>query len=126
MRWLTATLLLMAFAGPAWSQFPVPAATAPDGATLFQRQCAACHVAVAAGGVRQGPNLWGVVGRKAGTRSEFKYSGGYAASGIVWTEAALDSYLTNPQAMIPGSVMVYRQANAEIRQKIIAWLKDQH
>jgi cytochrome c len=44
----------------------------------------------------------------------------------VWTEAALDSYLTNPQAMIPGSVMVYRQANAEIRQKIIAWLKDQH
>lgn len=125
---MPAWILVMCFAAPlpARAQFSVPASSKPDGATLFTRQCGTCHIATADGGPRQGPNLFGVVGRKAGTMPGFRYSGGYAASGIVWNEATLDTYLTNPQAMIPGSVMVYRQANAETRKTIIDWLKEQH
>ena len=83
-------------------------------------------MAVADTGPRQGPNLFGVYGRPAGTLPGFKYTGKYAASGIVWNETTLDTYLTNPQAMIPGAVMAYRQADPEIRHTIIAWLKEQH
>ena len=107
------------------AQFPVPQA-APDGATLFARQCGACHVAKVEAEPRQGPNLWGVIGRRAGSIADFTYSGKFAASGITWDETTLDAYLTNPQAVIEGSVMAYRQANADTRTRIIAWLKDQH
>ena len=111
----------------AQAQFSVPITPQKiDGATLFSRQCGTCHVAVADTGPRQGPNLFGVYGRPAGTLPGFKYTGKYAASGIVWNETTLDTYLTNPQAMIPGAVMAYRQADPEIRHTIIAWLKEQH
>jgi cytochrome c len=82
-------------------------------------------VVTADGGQRQGPTLAGVFGRKAGSVPGFKYTGDYAGTGIVWNAATLDSYLTNPQAMVKGSVMAYRQSDPEIRQTIIAWLKDQ-
>lgn len=110
----------------AHAQFSIPAAIPPDAATLFSRQCGTCHIATADGGPRQGPTLFGVVGRPAGSVPGFKYSAGYASSGLVWNETALDSYLANPQAMIPGSVMAYRQADAGVRRTIIDWLKDRH
>lgn len=123
-----AVALIMGFCAvsPVKAQMPLPAVAPPDPATLFGRQCGTCHVAVADGGVRQGPNLWGVYGRKAGSLPDFKYSANYASSGIVWDETTMDSYLTNPQAMIAGSVMGYRQANPEVRATIIGWLKEQH
>lgn len=109
------------------AQFTVPVAPAAvNGATLFSRQCGTCHVVTEDGGPRQGPNLHGVFGRRAGTVPGFAYSGGYEKSGIVWDEASLDKYLTNPQAMIPGSIMAYRQNDPAVRQTIIAWLREQH
>lgn len=124
MAWALAAGMVV---GPqAHAQMPLPAPAPPDPATLFARQCGTCHVATPEGAPRQGPNLWGVFGRKAGSVEGFQYIGKYAESGIVWDEATLDTYLTNPQAMIPGSVMAYRQANADVRHTIIAWLKDQH
>ncbi len=110
----------------AQAQFTVP--TTPqvvDAATLFARQCGTCHVASVDGGPRQGPNLHGVMGRRAGSLAGFAYTEGYVNSGIVWDEATLDFYLTNPQAMFPGSVMAYRQDDPAVRQTIIAWLKEQ-
>ena len=76
--------------------------------------------------MRQGPNLAGVYGRKAGTVPGFKYSAGFADADWTWDEAHLDPYLANPQAVIKGGVMGYRQAKPEIRQSIIAFLKEQH
>ncbi len=122
---LSALMSVVCAGNQAAAQFSVPVA-APDGAILFARQCGTCHVAAAGGETRQGPNLWGVVGRRAGSVAGFKYGGAFAASGIVWNETTLDAYLTNPQAVVAGSVMAYRQANPDIRARIIAWLKDQH
>ena len=98
---------------------------APDGAKLFARQCGTCHSLVA-GETRQGPNLAGVYGRKAGTVPDYKYSPGFADADWMWDEAHLDPYLTNPQAVIKGGVMGYRQAKPEVRGAIIAYLKEQH
>ena len=45
---------------------------------------------------------------------------------LVWDDAHLDAYLTNPQTVIPGSMMPYKQAKPPVRQAIIAYLKEQH
>ena len=104
----------------------MPAAAPPDGATLFTNQCATCHVLNAKDGQRQGPPLAGIIGRSAGTVPGFAYSKGFAQAGFTWTPEKLDAWLTNPQAVIPGAVMAYRQANPDTRRLIINWLKEQH
>ena len=101
-------------------------AAAPDPGALFRGQCGTCHVTEADALPRQGPNLVAVYGRKAGTASGFKYSPAFADADFTWDEARLDTWLTNPQAMLPGAVMVYRQPNPAIRKTIIDWLKEQH
>ncbi len=64
-------------------------------------------------------------GRKAGTLPGYKYSPGFADADWNWDEAHLDPYLTNPQAVIKGGVMGYRQSKPEVRQAVIAYLKEQ-
>ncbi|MGZ5989863.1 MAG: c-type cytochrome, partial [Rhizomicrobium sp.] len=43
---------------------------------------------------------------------------------FVWDAARIDAWITNPQAMIPGAVMAYRQSKPEVRAAIIAYLKE--
>jgi cytochrome c len=124
-----ATLLTAALALtlPAHAQFALPAPSPPpDGATLFQNQCGTCHTISPTEPIRQGPPLGGVFGRAAGSVPDFKYSAGFATANFTWDAQHLDAWLTNPQAVIPGAVMVYRQANPATRKQIIDWLKDQH
>ena len=92
--------------------------------TLFKQQCATCHTTNLSDPLRQGPPLFNIVGRQAGTVEGFHYSAGFAKADFVWDEQKLDAWLTNPQAMIPGAVMPYRQAKPETRAAIIAYLKE--
>jgi cytochrome c len=108
----------------AGAQMPLPTAKPPDGATLFKQQCATCHTSNESDPVRQGPSLFNAVGRRAGSMEGFKYSAGFAKADFVWDEARIDAWITNPQEMIPGSVMAYRQARPEVRAAIIAYLKE--
>jgi len=113
-------------AGNAAAQMPLPAPKPPDGPTLFKQQCATCHTDNLTDPVRQGPSLYGIVGRRAGSVDGFHYSLGFAKADFVWDEARLDAWMTNPQQMLPGSVMAYRQAKPEIRAAIVAYLKELH
>ncbi len=72
-----------------------------------------------------GPNLRGVVGRPAGSVEGFTYSNTMLKTlkGMEWTEAALNVWITNPQAWVPGVYMYYKQSDPEIRRKIILYLK---
>jgi len=121
--------ILLAFCGAiltltaAVAQMPLPAAKPPDGATLFKQQCATCHTIDPTETVRQGPALSKIIGRQAGKADGFHYSPGLAKADFVWDEARLDAWLTNPQAVIPGAIMAYRQAKPETRAAIIAYLK---
>ena len=82
----------------------------------------AVHIAVAP---PYGPNLRGVYGRPAGTVPGFVYSAAFlkALKGMEWSEAALDVWITNPQKWVPGVYMFYKQSDAEVRRKIILYLK---
>ena len=106
------------------AQMPLPAAKPPDGETLFKQQCATCHTTNLSDPVRQGPSLFKIVGRPAGKINGFHYSAGFAKVDFVWDEARLDAWLTNPQEMIPGAVMAYRQSKPEARAAVIAYLRE--
>jgi len=107
------------------SRIAPAAADKLDGAELFRRACAACHASEKNAPPRQGPNLFGVYGRMAGTAAGFSYSAGFLAGsrGIVWNAASLDRWLVNPQAMMPGVVMPYKQPKPERRAAVIEYLK---
>ena len=108
-----AALAVAAFAGVAAAQ------DAAKGADVFQDRCTSCHVL---NGVAQGPNLMGVVGRKAASLPGFPYSDALKASGIVWTPANLDRFLQGPPKMVPGTAMRAIVSNDADRHDLIAYL----
>lgn len=95
---------------------------AEGGAELFLKNCQACHTSGKGEPQRQGPNLWGVVGRTAGTVKGFKYSDALKSSAIVWTPEQMDAWLTFPQIMVRGTIMVSRQSDPDTRKAIIDYL----
>lgn len=98
------------------------AGDAGAGKGVFSR-CAACHNAVKGGPNLIGPNLFGVVGRKAGSAPGFSYSNGMKSSGITWTPDKLDTYLTHPAQAVPGNRMAFAGiSDAKQRADLIAYL----
>jgi cytochrome c len=90
----------------------------------FLTSCGVCHTAAPGAPHRQGPNLAGILGRKAATISGgFKYSSVLARSTLIWDEATLDRWIEDAQAMLPGTTMAYRQRDPDKRKAIIAYLK---
>ena len=97
-------------------------ALATDGEALYAQRCSRCH-ALDRNAI--GPSHAGLVGRKAGKMPGFVYSPALAAADFTWTPEALDRWLTNPQAMVPGAKMYFRVANPAERQAIIDYLAGQ-
>jgi cytochrome c len=93
------------------------------GRKLFVNACATCHAVEPGGPARQGPNLRGVVGRASASLPDFKYTEALKRAGWVWDEQRLDQWLANAQEALPGTTMLYRQANGDRRQLVIAYLK---
>ncbi len=83
--------------------------------------CSGCHVLT--GDSYGGPALAGVVGRKAGGVAGFSYSDALKASGIVWTDKTLDSFLADPSKAVPGTAMFANVPDAQDRADVIAYLK---
>ena len=82
------------------------AGDAAKGADVYKR-CAICHNAENGGGNRIGPNLFGVVGRPAGSVAGYSYSSAMKNSGITWTNDVLAEYVTNPKKKVPGDKMSF-------------------
>lgn len=100
-------LALLAAATTAFFQTGASAAgDAAKGKDLFGR-CMVCHTAEKGGPNRVGPNLFGVVGRKAGTLPGYSYSTPMKNSGITWDEDVLAKYLVAPSKMVPGTKMPF-------------------
>jgi len=117
-------MAVVAVAGMLASQ--AQAADAKNGATVFQR-CAICHSNTKGAGAKIGPNLFGVVGRKAGTMADFPYSAAMKKAGFVWTPEKLIAYVEHPQAVVPGNRMAFagitRPADAQDLEAYLATLK---
>tara|TARA_Y100000816_G_C25754641_1_gene396684 strand:+ start:68 stop:613 length:546 start_codon:yes stop_codon:yes gene_type:complete len=71
------------------------------------KKCSACHMIASDGKNMIGPNLWGVIGRTAGSISDYKYSKAMVAYGKEWSFEEMNSYLIKPQAYIKGTKMAF-------------------
>ena len=111
--------------GEAAAQAP-PVGDPAHGKIFFQQNCALCHADTLGPGntviVRQGPSLVGVVGRPAGSGSGFNYTKAMAASGLTWSSATLDRFLTSPMTAVPGTTMPIPVPKPEDRLAVIAYL----
>ena len=86
--------------------------------------CRACHQIGPGAQNAVGPVLNGVVGRKAGTYPGYEYSSANKNSGIVWTPQELNTYLTDPQKVVPGTKMIFPGLKSpEQRANVIAFLE---
>jgi cytochrome c len=104
----------------------VNAASAQDpaeGEKVFAT-CKACHQIGEGAKNAIGPELNGVVGRKAGSVAGYSYSDANKNSGITWDESNLAEYLKDPKVKVPGTKMIFAGIKDEKKvQDLIAFLK---
>jgi cytochrome c len=87
-------------------------------------ECAACH-SVERGVNNVGPSLAGIFTRKAGDLPDFRYSPAMKRSGIAWSPQTLDSFVGDPQKLVPANRMPYAgMADAGARADLIAYLRE--
>ena len=79
---------------------------AAKGERVFNK-CKSCHTLEQGGKNKQGPNLFGFMGRAAGAVEGFKYSTALLESGIVWDVEVLDAYLEKPKNVVPRGKMAF-------------------
>jgi len=102
----------------------MPAGDAAKGEALFKSRCAICHTYEKGGPTKQGPNLYGLFGRTAGTVPGYQYSPSNKASGVKWGEDTLYEYLLNPKKYIPKTKMNFAGFKSpQDRADTIAFLK---
>ena len=88
--------------------------------------CRACHTLNPGGADTIGPNLWGIFGRKAGTRPAFSYSDEMKRAGWVWDADHINKCIENPKGALPGTKMTLAGVpNPNDRRDLIAYLKVQ-
>ena len=92
-------LILLMLAGQASA-----AGDPKNGAFLFRR-CASCHAVGPYAGAGYGPQLNGIIGRRAASTKDYKYSEAMKKSGLTWDEKTLAAYLRAPHDVVPGTTM---------------------
>ena len=95
---------------------------ADDGAKVFKK-CAACHSIAEGGANKIGPALWGVIGRKAGSVPNYKYSKAMAAYSKNWSFEEMNGFLIKPKDWIKGTKMSFAGLkNAKDRASVILYM----
>ena len=92
------------------------------GANVFKK-CAACHSIAEGGANKIGPALWGVIGRKAGSVPNYKYSKAMAAYSKNWSFEEMNGFLIKPKDWIKGTKMSFAGLkNAKDRASVILYM----
>ena len=110
------------FQTPVGASMPNPVAEGDPvrGNDLFKRRCSGCHALTQN---REGPSLHGVYGRRSGVAAGFSYSAALSAAHIVWDDSTLEKWLTEPDALVPGSNMDFHVANPQERTDLISFFR---
>jgi cytochrome c2 len=95
---------------------------AAKGEKTFE-ECATCH-STAGGENGVGPSLHGLIGRKAGELTNYRYSAPMKRSGITWSVNSLAEFIADPQKLVPGNRMPFAgMPNDGDRADLIAYLQ---
>ncbi len=94
-----------------------------SGQLVFNNACRTCHT-TREGDNRLGPNLYKIVGRKAGSLQNYGYSSAMKGADFIWNEQRLDRFIANPEQLVPGNNMkpFGGLASPQDRAKVIAFL----
>jgi cytochrome c len=106
------------------AQLPAPYNTADlaNGKSKFA-MCKSCHTIAPDGVNMTGPALYGVFGRKAGSKEQFLYSAAVRNAGFTWDAEHLDKWLSAPRDFLPGTKMSFVGIpDAKDRIDLIAYL----
>ena len=122
MEYLAGLTVVAMLAGSS-AAYAAPPADAAAGAVVFKK-CASCHSVDPTGKNGLGPNLRGVVNRKAAAVPAFAYSPAMKASSIVWNDKTLAAFLAAPRQAVPGTKMIFiGLAKPQDQADVIAFLK---
>jgi cytochrome c len=89
----------------------------------FNTSCRTCH-SVKEGDNRLGPNLYKVVGRKAGSLPNYNYSPSMKEAGFVWDQDKLARFLAKPDEVVSGNKMQpYGGISKDQAAMVIAYLQ---
>ena len=95
-----------------------------EGAKVFKK-CAVCHSIAQGGGNKIGPALWGVLGRQAGSISDYKYSKAMLERGKPWSFEEMNGFLTKPKEWVKGTKMSFAGLkNAKDRAAVILYMNE--
>jgi cytochrome c len=119
---IAVSILAMMFATSSEGSAPIDQETLARGREQFAA-CAVCHTANK-DIPNAGPELRGIIGRAMGTYPGFRYSRAMRTAKRGWTVEALDEFLADPQAALPGNTMPFPGIPDEKqRHALIAYLK---
>jgi cytochrome c len=95
------------------------------GRKVFAR-CANCHQVGPGARNVFGPELNGILGRRAGGLTGYAYSPALRQAGFVWDEAKLAAFLRDPQQVVPGNAMrFWGLGDDEQVADLLAYLRSQ-
>ena len=98
--------------------------SAADGEKIFKK-CLSCHSIAKEGKNKIGPKLFGVLGRQAGSISDYKYSKAMASHGKTWSLDEMNSFLIKPKDWIKGTKMSFAGLkNAKDRAAVILYMNE--
>lgn len=121
------TVFALAIAATAWNVHPAHAAGVTASAEAGRRayaKCASCHQLGPSARGAFGPHLNGIIGRRAGATTDYKYSDAMKNSGIIWTEDRLAAFLKSPDDVVPGNKMRFFGIRSEQQiADLIAYLR---
>jgi len=98
------------------------AGDAGRGKAVFEKRCTGCHALTQD---REGPRLHDVFGRRAASVAGFNYSEALQKVDVRWDRETLNRWLTDPDAVAPGTDMTFRLIRPEERADVIEYLRQQ-
>jgi Cytochrome c2 len=99
-------------------------ASAKSDPSVFKRYCSVCH-SVEEGKNKIGPSLANIVGQHSASVQSFSYSDPMRKLGVVWTPENLNTFLTNPAELVPGTSMAFPGIkNGDERKALIDYLAE--
>lgn len=117
LKWVFAAGLVLAMPAVASAQ------DAEAGKKAFSK-CAPCHAIGPGAKNKVGPELNGILGRKAASVEGFNYSPALKGSGLTWDDATLHKWLENPKGLVAGTKMLFPGVKDETeRDDLIAYIE---
>jgi cytochrome c len=92
---------------------------------LVFKQCNICHQIGENAKNEVGPVLNGIIGKRAGTASDYEYSPAFRNASLIWDDSAFKEYIKDPKSMFPGTKMAFAGLKDERKiTDLLAYLKN--